>query len=96
MQMKQSTVRALAQTMDMRELADAQLRFTMVRQQGVTYSMGERRPARGARWGVCVGGGRRGFAGATARQCGLGPGGTGMTLAGRVGASFGGSEANVT
>ncbi|KIY92676.1 hypothetical protein MNEG_15288 [Monoraphidium neglectum] len=29
MQMKQSTVRALAQTMDMRELADAQLRFTM-------------------------------------------------------------------
>ncbi|KAI8463716.1 MAG: hypothetical protein J3K34DRAFT_494310 [Monoraphidium minutum] len=39
MQMKQNTVKALAETMDMRELADAQLRFTMVRQQGVTYSM---------------------------------------------------------
>jgi len=28
--------------MDMQELADAKLKFTMVRESGVTYSMGER------------------------------------------------------
>jgi hypothetical protein len=42
MAMKEKTVRALAGTMDMAELADAKLKFTMVRESGVTYSMGER------------------------------------------------------
>ncbi|GBF87389.1 hypothetical protein Rsub_00100 [Raphidocelis subcapitata] len=39
MAMKQRTVQALAESMDMAELADAQLKFTMVREGGVTYSM---------------------------------------------------------
>jgi hypothetical protein len=40
------------QTMDLAELEDANLKFTMVRESGVTYSMGEARARRGGRRGA--------------------------------------------
>jgi hypothetical protein len=38
--------------MDLAELEDANLKFTMVRESGVTYSMGEARARRGGRRGA--------------------------------------------